>query len=159
MFHFLAHRIMQLNRTGDRGGAYEQKSHRENHSCFICHRKVFWQFLAEQSNLLQRKQHGNKQQNQHFLLLSEQTGHFYEATHACSTRTVHPLNPYTSWNHLLLQGSLYASSVSVCEAWSPAFGSGSINKSLREELLSTCLPFVRSSRQNEATGRKNIKTQ
>lgn len=28
------------------------------------------------------------------------------ATHACSTMTVHSLNPYTSWNYLLLQGTM-----------------------------------------------------
>lgn len=59
--------------TGDRGAADEEESRWESHSCFICHLKVFWQFLAEQSNLLQRKQHGNKQRNQRLLRLLEQT--------------------------------------------------------------------------------------
>lgn len=79
------------------------------------------------------------------------------ATHACSTMTVHSLNPYTSWNYLLLQGTMC---VFVC-VWgvrglqSPAFGSSSINKSLREELPSTCLPFVLMEWGNRKEKHKN----
>lgn len=65
MFHFLVeHSTMQLNGALDKVGAegcMSRKSPWENHSCLICHLKNFGWFLAEQSNLPQRKQHQNKQ--------------------------------------------------------------------------------------------------
>lgn len=150
VFHFLVeHSIIQLNGTGDEEGRMSRYSPWENCSCLICHLKKFWQFLAEQSHFSQHKQHENKQQHQHFffplwavwLVLWSHTCLFNKD--CSSIKSLYIMESFIITREPVC---VFSVCVWVGGGWSPTFGSGSINKSLREELLSTCLPFVLSSR-------------